>query len=153
MNELVGALFLLLLLGGIIWVGVSRATEDGFFTSICTLLVVFCAFQFAELEWKSLSGFLQTELGMVGRHSNSTAYWIAFLVIVAPGMLAAKMLATERVPFPYPFEQYATKGAGFLAGLFLFAAVVRSFFFFPFFQTTLAGSVKYLGMLFDLLRI
>ncbi len=151
MTETVTLIALFLFFAGIIWIGVSKASEDGFFTSLCTLLVVFSAFHFVNLQWSAFYNFLRVELEMTGAHGISTAYWIGFALIIAPGMLIARLLAKPKVPFPPPFEHYGTIAAGGLVGLILFATIVQSLAKFDFFATTLAQPLGYFRFLFQIL--
>jgi hypothetical protein len=118
---------------------------------LCTLLVVFSAFQFVNHEWAFFYHFLQEELNMSGSHGLSTGYWIGFTLIIVPGMLIAKLLSNPKVPFPSSVEQYGTMIAGVLVGTILFATVIQSLSKFDFFQASVAPSLGHFRILFRLL--
>jgi|GEM_PF-5045344 len=150
MSPLVVLLILVVLLVGLMWVAVSKAGEDGFFNSICTLLVVFTAFHFVNLEWNGLFRWLQGSLGMSGAHAVSTAYWIGFAVIVVPGLVITKLLSNPKVPFPPVLEQQGTLIVGALVGIILFAIVIQSMARFAFFAH-IVEPLSYFRVLFQLL--
>lgn len=150
MTPAIALVILVVFLAVMVWVGISKAAEDGFFTSLCTLLVVFSAFHFVNLEWAFLYGFLADQLGMQGAHALSTAYWVGFAVILAPGVFIAKLLSRPKVPFPYPVEQYGSMAAGMVVGLLLFATLVQFFARFDFFTPFLDG-LRYFRPLFHIL--
>lgn len=122
MTPIVGTVILALFLIGLIWIGISRAAEDGFFPSLWTVVVLFFAYQFARFEWGFFYHYL-TGNGMSQIQAVSTAYWIGFLIIIAPGMLALKFLTRHKIPFPHFLESYGSTVLGACAGVLLFATV------------------------------
>lgn len=150
MSPMIGLGILVLLLVGLIWIGVSKASDDGFFSSLCTLVVIFTAFHFVNLEWQPLFHYLRESLGITGNHALSTAYWIGFAAIVLPGLIATKFLSNPKVPFPPALEQQGAILVGALVGILLFATVVQSCSLFPFFAS-LQEPLRYFRVLFDVL--
>lgn len=130
MNPTLGIAILSIFLLGLVWLSVSKASDDGFFTSLCTLIVLFSAYQFARLEWGFFVQLLKT-LGM-SHHEVvvSTGYWVGFLIIVAPGLVVARILAKPKVPFPYFLEKYGAIVIGAAAGVLLFATIIQWFLHF-----------------------
>lgn len=131
MNPTVGIIILSVFLVGLVWMAISVASEDGFFTSLCTLIVLFSAYQFARYEWGFFYQFLAGN-GMNHIQALATGYWLGFLLIVAPGIVAARLLAKPKVPFPYPLERYGTLLLGACAGVLIFATVIQWIYHFDF---------------------
>lgn len=150
MNPALGTAILALFLVGILWVAISVASEDGFFTSLCTLVVLFCAYHFTRLEWHFFVHFLR-ERGMTDLQAISTGYWIGFLIIVGPGILVARLLATPKVPFPYPLEKYGTMVVGACAGVLIFAALIQWFYHFDFLRQAFMEPLRVFSPIFQIL--
>lgn len=124
MTPAIGITLLSFLLVGLIGIAISKAVDDGFFTSLCTLLVLYSAYQFARLEWDFFFQFL-TARGMNNIQAISTGFWLGFLLIVGPGLVVARLLAKPKVPFPYPFEKYGSMVIGAGAGILIFATLIQ----------------------------
>jgi hypothetical protein len=150
MNPTIILLIVLGFFALIVWVSVSKASEDGFYNSLCTALVVFCAFHFVNLQWRPLYRFLESELNLTGTHGVSTSYWLGFALIIVPGLIVSKLLSKPRVPFPKPLEQYGSIAVGAAIGLILFATVVQSMARFAFFGL-LVGPLRPFRILFETL--
>lgn len=150
MNSTVGLIVLSLFLVGLIWIAISVASEDGFFTSLCTVVVLFCAYQFARLEWGFFVQFLRAG-GMTDLQAISTGYWLGFLIIVAPGIVVARLLARPKVPFPYPLEKYGSILIGACAGILLFAALIQWFYHFDFLRQAFMIPLRTFSPIFQIL--
>lgn len=150
MNPTVGIVILALFLVGLIWVAISVASEDGFFTSLCTLVVLFSAYQFARHEWGFFVQFLRGT-GMTDLQAISTGYWLGFLIIVAPGIVVARLLARPKVPFPYPLERYGSMVIGACAGILIFATIIQWFYHFDFLRQAFMVPLKAFTPIFQIL--
>ncbi len=150
MSSTVGIIILAVLLSGIIWGAIAVATEDGFFTSMCTLVVLFSAYQIARHEWEFFYRFLSGN-GLNHLQALSAGYWTGFLMIVGPGIVAARLLAKPKVPFPYPFERYGTFAIGACAGILIFASLMQWLFFFDFIRQLFGQSLGVFHPIFDIL--
>lgn len=150
MTPLIGGFLLITLLIGIVWIGIRQSMADGFFISLWTVLILFLAYQFARLEWDFFIHVL-TRGGMRPAPAKSMAYWIGFLIIVAPGMLAIRFLAKPKIPFPYPLEKYGSIILGLCLGVLLFACVVQWALPFNVLPESIMTPLRYFRPLFQML--
>lgn len=151
MTPIIILLSVLILFAVVVWMGISKAADDGFFITICGLLVVFSAFQFVNFQWEAFFHLLRKELSLADTYAISTSYWVGFTVIMAPGMLLIRFLSDPKVPFPKAVEQYGSMMAGAFIGIILFATIMQSFAKFSFFDSTLSHPLGYFRFLFQAL--
>jgi hypothetical protein len=147
MNSLLVTLMIWSLLVGFIAIATYRATEDGFFISLWTAIVLLAAYHFARLEWDFFFQLLRGN-GMGRDQAASMGYWIGFLIVVAPGMLAARFLSRPKVPFPYLIEKYGSMGVGVGLGVLLFATVIQWLLSVGFLPPAMREALRSFGPLF-----
>ncbi len=151
MTPILILLSVLILFAVTVWMGISKAADDGFFITVCGLLVIFCAFHFVNLQWETFFLLLRKELSLTDTSAFSTSYWVSFTLIMAPGMLVIRFLSDPKVPFPKFMEQYGSMAAGAFVGVILFATVMQSLAKFSFFESTLSHPLGYFRFLFQAL--
>jgi len=132
---------------GLIAIAMYQATEDGFFISLWTALVLLAAYHFARLEWDFFFQVLRDN-GMGRDQAASMGYWIGFLIVVAPGMLAARFLSRPKVPFPFPLEKYGSLLVGAGLGILLFATVIQWLLSVGFLPSAMREALHVFGPLF-----
>ncbi|HLS28511.1 MAG TPA: hypothetical protein VK041_07660 [Opitutales bacterium] len=150
MSPTIIIILLCALLIGLAWISISVATEDGFFASLCTLIVLFIAYQFIRYEWGYFFQFLSGS-GMSKLQTVSISYWIGFLMIVGPGVLITRLLAKPKVPFPVGLEKYGTIAIGALAGILIFATLIHWVTHIDFLLQAMYQPLQFFKPLFDVL--
>ena len=136
-----------------IWVAVQKASEEGFFATLCTMGVLYAAYRFAYVQWEASYRILERNLEMDTASAVSAAYWIGFFLVILPGMLYVRLLTREKVPFPIQVEKWGGITAGAVCGILLFGVVLNSITRFAFYESHLQGAMGHFRLLLDWIAI
>ncbi len=153
MTPMLTQILVLVVLLLLVLVAVQKASEEGFFTSLCTMGVLYAAYRFAYLQWEQTYELLARNLDIDTASAVSASYWIGFFLVILPGMLYVRLLTREKVPFPRQIERWGSMLVGAVSGLLLFGVVANSLTRFGFYEGHLQVPMRNFRVLLDLIEI